>query len=205
MGKWSTVVKGGKYLFTNPASRSLGSAIAHPQRALTGAGQAVKVATVGAGVGYVGWEALVNDKPVARTVGDVLIGPDNVDAVVDTTGNAVDALQGAARDVKESVGGLNQTVGQANGLFSGISDFLRNICGGNGTNMFGNFFSNIGKGNVSGLSLVGLLAAGFLIFGRFGWLGKIGGAMLAMMLIGNNSRVVQQAPVAENQGGAVKR
>lgn len=71
--------------------------------------------------------------------------------------------------------------------------------------MFGNFFSNIGKGNVSGLSIVGLLAAGLMIFGRFGWLGKIGGALLAMMLIGNNSRVaqVQEHPQADNrqQGG----
>ncbi len=75
----------------------------------------------------------------------------------------------------------------------------------NGADMFGNFFSNIGKGNVSGLSIVGLLAAGLMIFGRFGWLGKIGGALLAMMLIGNNSRVaqVQENLQADNrqQGG----
>ena len=101
--------------------------------------------------------------------------------------------------------GLNGTVQQANSTFGGISDFLKNVCGGNGADMFGNFFSNIGKGNVSGLSIVGLLAAGLMIFGRFGWLSKIGGALLAMMLIGNNSRVaqVQENPQAENrqQGG----
>uniref|UniRef100_UPI00209FF8E4 hypothetical protein n=1 Tax=Vibrio cholerae TaxID=666 RepID=UPI00209FF8E4 len=32
-------------------------------------------------------------------------------------------------------------------------------------------FSNLGKGKVSGLSLAGLVAAAYLIFGRFGWLG----------------------------------
>ena len=149
-------------------------------------------------MGYLGWEALVNDKPVVRTVADIAIGKDNVDAVVETTGNAVDSVQEAVRDVKESVSGLNGTVQQANSTFGGISEFLKNVCGGNGADMFGNFFSNIGKGNVSGLSIVGLLAAGLMIFGRFGWLGKIGGALLAMMLIGNNSQVAQ-VQAQENQ------
>lgn len=42
---------------------------------------------------------------------------------------------------------------------------------------------------MSGLSIAGLVAAAFLIFGRFGWLGKIAGAFLGMMLIGNNAGV----------------
>jgi len=56
-------------------------------------------------------------------------------------------------------------------------------------NMLGNFVRNLGHGNVSGLSIAGLIAAAFLIFGRFGWLGKIAGAFLGMMLIGNNAGV----------------
>ena len=60
--------------------------------------------------------------------------------------------------------------------------------------MFGNFFRNLGSGNVSGLSIAGLVAAAFLIFGRFGWLGKIAGAFLGMMLIGNNAGVVRTVP-----------
>lgn len=55
--------------------------------------------------------------------------------------------------------------------------------------MFGNFFNNLGKGNVSGLSLLGLVTSSLLVFGRFGWLGKIAGAVLGMMLIGNNAHV----------------
>lgn len=205
MGKWSTILKGGRYVINNPATHSLGGAVIHPQRTLVGAGRAVKTATIGAGVGYLGWEALVNDKPVVRTVADIAIGKENVDAMVDTTGKAARSVQETVRDVKESVSGLNGTGRQANSTFGGISEFLKNVCGGNGADMFGNFFSNIGKGNVSGLSIIGLLAAGLMIFGRFGWLGKIGGALLAMMLIGNNSRVaqVQENPQADNrqQGG----
>ena len=166
------------------------------ERTLAGAGTALKSVTVGAGVGYIGWEALVNDKPVVRTVADMAIGSDNVDAVVDTTGKAVGSVQETMRDVKESVSGLNGTVQQANSTFGGISEFLKHVCGGNGADMFGNFFSNIGKGNVSGLSIAGLIAAALLVFGRFGWLGKIAGAFLAMMLIGNNAGVFR-TPEAE--------
>lgn len=71
MGKWSTILKGGKYVINNPATRSLGGAVIHPQRTLAGAGKALKSATVGAGLGYLGWESLVNDKPVVRTVADI--------------------------------------------------------------------------------------------------------------------------------------
>lgn len=60
--------------------------------------------------------------------------------------------------------------------------------------MIGNFFGNIGRGNVSGLSIVGLVAAAFMVFGRFGWMSKIAGALLGMMIIGNNSRVSQALP-----------
>ncbi len=31
----------------------------------------------------------------------------------------------------------------------------------------------------------------YLIFGRFGWLGKIAGTMLGMMLVGNNANLNQ--------------
>lgn len=208
MSKWSailktgtTLLKGGKYVVNNPATRSLADAAIHPQRTLIGAGRAIKTATVGAGIGYLGWETLVNDKPVVRTVADAVLGKGAVDSAITTTENAVQTFQDTARDVQESVSGLNGAVQQSQSVFGGISDFLKNICGGNGADMFGNFFSNISRGNVSGLSVVGLLAAGLMIFGRFGWLGKIGGALLAMMLVGNNSRMaqVQEQPTENRQ------
>ena len=60
-----------------------------------------------------------------------------------------------------------------------------------------NVAASLGSGNVSGLSIAGLVAAAFLIFGRFGWLGKIAGAFLGMMLIGNNAGVFR-TPETEN-------
>ena len=80
-----------------------------------------------------------------------------------------------------------------NGKWNGISNFLGNMTGGNGGNMFSNFFSNLFSGNVSGMSMLGLVASAFLIFGRFGWMGKIAGALLGMMMIGNNTQRQQEA------------
>lgn len=74
---------------------------------------------------------------------------------------------------------------------SGVSNFLHSASNGGITDMLGGFFRNLGNGNVSGLSIAGLIAAAFLIFGRFGWLGKIAGAFLGMLLIGNNANVLR--------------
>ena len=65
--------------------------------------------------------------------------------------------------------------------------------------MFGNFFKNLGSGNVSGLSIAGLVVSALLVFGRFGWLGKIAGAVLGMMMIGNNARSNQIRNVIEQK------
>ena len=108
--------------------------------------------------------------------------------VEQAVGQAGEALQG----VKEGVSTMNQTWG-------GIGTFLGNLTGGNGLDMFGNCFSNLGKGNLSGLGMLGLVDNALLVFGRFGWLGKIGGLLLGMMLIGNNSRMEQKQPAGQTQ------
>ena len=190
MGKWSSVLKW------------VASPIVPPQRALTGAGRAVKVATVGAGVGYVGWEALVNDKPVVQTVGDVILGEETNAAVKDTVHGTVGAVVDTVGAAKDAIGGVTDAVSNVNSAASswgGIGSFMSNITGGNGLNMFSNFFSNIFSGKVSMMSILGLVASALLIFGRFGWLGKIAGALLGMLLIGNNSRVVQQQQTQPKQ------
>lgn len=208
MGKWATILGYGKRLINNSATRSLGGAVVHPQRTFAGFGHATKTAVVGGSMGYLAWENIVNDKPVVRTVADVLVGEENVDKGMEIAGQAAEKVEDAVgqageamQDVKEGVSTINQT-------WSGIGTFLGNLTGGNGLDMFGNFFSNLGKGNVSGLGILGLVASALLVFGRFGWLGKIGGLLLGMMLIGNNSRIEQTHPAGqspqeeqERQGG----
>ena len=195
--------------------KTLGSAALHPQRTLMGAGKAMQTAAVGSAAGYVTWEKLTTDKSVARIVGDAVIGENATEAVAQTA-NDVQRLTGKAG---EAVDAVNGAMSDVNSKWSGMTNFFRGIFGGNGVDMFGNFFGNLAKGNVSGLSIAGFVAAAFLTFGRFGWLGKIAGAMLGMMLIGNNSNMqnmlggngsqVQQRtneqPEEQRPSGGIKR
>lgn len=187
MGFWDSILKyGGKAMkgagkATATTGKSMGNAVLHPSQTLRGAGQAVKTATLGGAVGYVGWKKLTTDESVVRIVSDAVIGKP-----------ATNALANTADGVRELTGKAGEAVGAVSGINSkldGVSNFLRETTNGGGMNLFGNFFRNLGQGNVSGLSIAGLVAAAFLIFGRFGWLGKIAGAFLGMMLIGNNAGV----------------
>lgn len=191
MGVWSTILKyGGKAAKgTGKAvlatGKNVGEAALHPSQTLRGAGQAVKTVAVGGAIGYVGWEKLTTDKSVVRIVSDAVIGEPATDALADTA----EDVRGLTDKAGEAVGTLSGAVAGIDSKLDGVSNFLRQASSGGGMNMLGNFVRNLGHGNVSGLSIAGLIAAAFLIFGRFGWLGKIAGAFLGMMLIGNNAGV----------------
>ena len=181
---------------TNATGKSAGHAVLHPSQTLRGAGQAVKTATTGAAVGYVGWEKLTSDKSIARIVSEAVVGK-----------SATNALAGTTEDVKElkdkageTVSAIGKAVSGADSKLNGVSNFLRESSGGGLLDMLGGFLRNLGGGNVSGLSIAGLIAAAFLVFGRFGWLGKIAGLFLGMMLIGNNAGITRTA-----SGEAVSR
>lgn len=148
------------------------------------------MATTGAAVGYVGWEKLTTDKSVARIVSEAVVGK-----------SATDALAGTTEDMKElkdkageTVSAIGEVVGGADSKLNGVSNFLRKASGGGLFNMLSGFLRNLGGGNVSGLNIAGLIAAAYLVFGRSGWLGKIAGLFLGMMLIGNNAGVVRTVP-----------
>ena len=191
---WATLLKAGLKFMGRGAqatAKTVGHTVLHPQQTIKGMGTATKTAAVGAATGYVAWEKLTTDKSVARIVGDAVVGSDTIDSVgekVEGVGNAVSSLGETASNAMNSV---SDAVNGANSNLSGINNFLGNMSGGNGGNMFSNFFSNLFSGNVSGMSMLGLVASAFLIFGRFGWLGKIAGVLLGMMMIGNNASLNQ--------------
>ena len=171
--------------------KTVGHTALHPQQTIKGLGTATKTAAIGGATGYVAWEKLTTDKSVARIVGDAVVGSDTIDSVgekVEGVGNAVSNLGETASNAMNSV---SEAVGGASNNLNGISNFLGSMTNGNGGNMFSNFFSNLFSGNVSGMSMLGLVASAFLIFGRFGWMGKIAGALLGMMMIGNNATLQQ--------------
>lgn len=216
MSKWATLLKYGKQVAdsslkygkqaaNSSAAKTMGDAMIHPQRTLTGLGKATKTAVVGGGMGYLAWENIVNDKPIVRTAADVLVGEETVDKGLEVAGEASDKVGSMVEKVGENMESISSSVSGVSGAWGGIGSFLKNMLGGNGLDMLGNFFGNIGKGNVSGLSILGLVASSLLVFGRFGWLGKIAGALMGMMLIGSNSPVVQIDQPSQSESQDVQR
>ena len=205
MSKWATLLKYGKKAANSSAARTIGDAMIHPQRTLAGLGKATKTAVVGGGMGYLAWENIVNDKSIVRTAADVLVGEETVDKGLEVAGKASDKVGSMVEKVGENMESISSSVSGVSGAWSGIGSFLKNMLGGNGVDMLGNFFGNIGKGNVSGLSMLGLVASSLLVFGRFGWLGKIAGALMGMMLIGSNSRGVQTEQPSQSESQDVQR
>lgn len=223
---WATILKAGKPLLRwtmqggKATIESVGSAVIHPQRTLKGLGTATKTATIGGAVGYVGWEKLTTDKSVVGIVGDAVLG----EGVTEGVSNTVNGVTSGVKDLTDKVGGMtesvNNAVSEVNGKWNGVSNFLQGTFSGNGGEMMGNFFGNLGRGNVSGLSIAGLVLSAMLVFGRFGWLAKIAGAVLAMMMIGNNvnmsqllgggqaqqqPQTVQAQPEQQSTGGGRRR
>ena len=195
MGIWNSIARMGGAVMTGTgktmwnfgkaATGQAAKTVIHPVNTIKNAGNAMKTVAIGGGAAYVGWETLTTDKSVARVVGDTLVGSDTVDQVKGTMDDV--------KELKTKAGEAVDTVGDAlsdmSSQWNGIGTFLQGMTSGQGGNMISNFFSRLGSGKVSGLSIAGLVASAFLIFGRTGFLGKIAGAMLAMMMIGNNSNV----------------
>lgn len=223
---WATILKAGKPLLRwtmqggKATIESVGSAVIHPQRTLKGLGTATKTAAIGGAVGYVGWEKLTTDKSVVGIVGDAVLG----EGVTEGVSNTVNGVTSGVKDLTDKMGGMtesvNNAVSEVNGKWNGVSNFLQGMFSGNGGEMMGNFFGNLGRGNVSGLSIAGLILSAMLVFGRFGWLAKIAGAVLAMMMIGNNvnmsqllgggqaqqqPQTVQAQPEQQSTGGGRRR
>lgn len=197
MGFWSSLLKnGGKAI--GATSKSVGGAVIHPSQTLRGAGSALKTATVGAAAGYVGWEKLTTDKSVARIVSDAVIGEDATNAISGTVKSAGNKVSQLTDKAEQTIANVNQATSDLSSTLNGASNFLGSVSNGNGGNMLGNFFSNLANGKISGMSIAGLIAGAFLVFGRFGWLGKIAGAFLMMMTIGNNAHLLQETTVANS-------
>ena len=191
---WASLLKLGtkaaKWIGKGAAAtvETTGKAVLHPQQTIKGAGQALKTATVGGALGYVGWQKLTTDESVVGIVSDALIGKENTEAISNTVQQTTEGL----RDLKDSVSNMSDTIsstmGNVDSKMNGITEFIGGVTYGNTSNMLGNFTDNLLQGKVSGLGIMGLVLSSFLLFGRFGWMGKIAGAVLAMMMIGNNSQ-----------------
>ena len=175
--------------------------------------------SVGGAVAYAGWdkifgkegfsEKIAKDGVLGVTSG-LAIGNERADYVKGKVDNITgfrkeDAPMESSPSVNQSYEAQNyggyQEPQMMQSQQDGVSSFLGNAFGGNGMGMFGNFFSNLFSGKVSGMSIAGLLAGAWLMFSRFGMWGKIGGALLAMMMIGNNSQQQSMTPSVQMSNG----
>ena len=198
MGFWRSLLKtGGKA--AGATGKAVGGAVLHPSQTLRGAGSALKTETVGAEVGYVGWEKLTTAKSVVRIESDAVKGEDTTHANSGTAKAATETVYKLSGKAEQTFDSVSQASSSLSSTLNGASNFLSGVSNGNAGNMLGNFFSNLAHGKVSGLSIVGLIAGAFLVFGRTGWLGKIAGIFLHMMMIGNNTQRQQEASVTDNQ------
>lgn len=168
------------------AGRIITYPVTHAGTAVQAVGKTTKTAVVGGGLGYMAWESVVNDKPVVRTASDILVGKETTEKVSDVVTGTVDGVGKVVTGAGNLVEDAENMLSETNNSTSGVGKFFQGLFTGNGLGMIGDFFQNIGKGKISGLSLAGLIGAAILSFGRFGWLGKIAGAFLGMMIIGNN-------------------
>ena len=193
----STLRLGGR--MTSATAHTVGSAVLHPQQTLKGVGSATKSAVVGGSLGYIGWEKLTTDKSVVGIVSDAVIGEDTTNAISGTAKAATETVNKLTGKAEQTFDSVSQASSSLSSTLDGASNFLSGVSNGNAGNMLGNFFSNLAHGKVSGLSIVGLIAGAFLVFGRTSWLGKIAGIFLTMMMIGNNTQRLQEVSVTDNQ------
>ena len=176
-----------------------GKAIMHPAKTVKTTGAAVKTLAAGGALGYVGWQKLTSDDSVVEIVSDALIGEKNTQAIADTVHGTAEGIREMRTQVGTMTESVTSTMQGVDSKLNGISNFISQVSGGNGGEMLGGFFNNLTQGNIKGMGIMGLVLSAFLLFGRFGWIGKLAGAVLAMMTIGNNSGVRQQQRASGGQ------
>lgn len=173
-------------------------------RALGGLGSHSKGVLLGTGLAYGGWkymttghvpgEQLLNTgtEVVEKAGSAVSKGLDAANKGLDYVNEGLDNAPELIHDTKEAltggVSGVTGGTGQGGGLFGNLFGGISNLIGG---------LFNGGTG-----SMLGLVAGAFLLFGGFGWMGKIAGALLAALSLGlfsgnNQQQQVQQVPVRQ--------
>ena len=155
--------------------------------------------SMGTAVGKTMRESVDGSGGFVHDVVNGFTGKNTVEEVKDTASSVLDSTTSTLGDLKDTVTESKGLLGTLSDSLKGIGTFLGNMFGGNGMNMFGNFFNNMASGKVGGLSIDALILGAYMIFGRTGMLGKLGGALLAMMMIGGNSQRQTQV-VAQSQG-----
>lgn len=176
-------VKGTKAVATG-GWRMLGGLGSHTKGALLAYGGWKYMTT-----GHVPGEQLLNTgvEVVEKAGSAVSKGLDATNKGLDYVNKGLDKVPELINDTKAALTGGG--TGQGGGLFGNLFGGISNLIGG---------LFNGGTG-----SMLGLVASAFLLFGGFGWMGKIAGALLAALSLGlfsgNNQqqKQLQQVPARQ--------
>lgn len=176
-------VKGTKAVATG-GWRALGGLGSHTKGALLAYGGWKYMTT-----GHVPGEQLLNTgvEVVEKAGSAVSKGLDATNKGLDYVNKGLDKMPELIHDTKAALTGGG--TGQGGGLFGNLFGGISNLIGG---------LFNGGTG-----SMLGLVASAFLLFGGFGWMGKIAGGLLAALslgLFGGNSQqqqALQQVPARQ--------
>ena len=176
-------VKGTKAVATG-GWRALGGLGSHTKGALMAYGGWKYMTT-----GHVPGEQLLNTgvEVVEKAGSAVSKGLDATNKGLDYVNKGLDKVPELINDTKAALTGGG--TGQGGGLFGNLFGGISNLIGG---------LFNGGTG-----SMLGLVASAFLLFGGFGWMGKIAGGLLAALslgLFGGNSQqqqALQQVPARQ--------
>lgn len=155
--------------------------------------------TKGALLVYGGWQKLATGK---------FPGEDLISKGVDVAGNAIDVASTGLNAVDKGLNLVNKGLDSVPELIHDTKAALTGGGTGQDGGLFGNLFGGISN-LIGGLfnggtgSMLGLVASAFLLFGGFGWMGKIAGGLLAALslgMFGNNSQqqqALQQVPARQ--------
>lgn len=163
------------------------------------------------GAAYGGWKYLSTGH---------LPGEELISKVGTAAGNTVAVVNNGLQAVNTTLGYVNDGLKRAPELISDTREALSDVGstftnavggsqgGGQGGSLLGNLFGGVsnllgGLFNGGTGSLLGLVASAFMLFGGFGWMGKIGGILLAALSLGlfkgnsqSQQRTLQPAPEA---------
>ena len=140
------------------------------------------------------------DKSIGENVVDGMVGEGAYNHISHAAGNAVDTVENgfhaAGQGIQNACQGAGQMVQgyqqqaimpqQGGGLFSSLNPF----------DSVGQVASSFWSGG-SGMSLAALIPAAFLMFGNFGWMGKIASLFLGSLAMKNMR--MQQAVLPQQQ------
>ena len=133
------------------------------------------------------YQYAANDKGALDTWGNMFLGKDTMNKV---------KTEGAGEVVGDfflGEGNTDKVIEKGKDLIGGVGDAVGSVKEGGGGlfGSLGNMISGLFSGGTS--SLVGLIAAGMMLFGNFGWMGKIVCGLIAAMsfgMFGGNSQQV---------------